>query len=724
MKLQRITCLATLALPLTAYTGIAVAQDTAARVEEITVIGRPEFIEKEFTARRTGSTVDTAKLMNQVPGGAANNNGPLTGQIQYRGMFGPRINVRVDGMLIHGGGPNWMAPPLHHIPAGLMEELVVEQGIPSISTGGGIGGAATAMWKHPEYGGSDEWGFSGDIEYALGSADGSTSASGIFGVSNENHRVYVVGSLDEGDDYETPLGKVQATQYERGVYGFGYGFQSGVHEVDINVHKIATEDTGTPSLPMDIDWFETETWNLSYKTEISGVGIEARVYGSSIDHGMSNSLLRQTPDFSSIPLPPFAGDDKRNVNTDSDESGYKLALDWALAGGTAKLGIEGKDATHNATVLDPDFAPFYVNNFADTKVDSFSYFAEWSSNVSNDLYLEAGIRGEQVEMSTGEVNAFPAQLVDMNSAMWPMGTPPRAVWMLREAFNNANRSVDDDNLDWVLKSRYQATDTLVVELGFAQKTRSPLYQERFLWIPLEANAGIGDGNNYVGNINLRPEEAQQIELGLDWDLGDIYFSPRFYRRDVDDYIQGIPTMNMAVVGVSTNANGDPTPLMFANTDAEFTGFDLTAGFRINANWRFEALASQVRGKRKDIADNLYRVSPDTARLALYYETNDLSVKLEQALVASQDRLSATNTNDPGNPNNSSTPTPGYSLTNVYLNWLVNTNLTLAFGAENLLDKYYVDHLTGFNRVINSVIPQGSRMVGQGRHFFGRLQFEW
>ena len=105
-------------------TGKAISQTASDQVEEITVLGRAEFIEKEFTARRAGANFDPAKLMNQVPGGAVNNNGPLTGQIQYRGMFGPRINVRVDGMLIHGGGPNWMAPPLHHIPAGLMLSLI------------------------------------------------------------------------------------------------------------------------------------------------------------------------------------------------------------------------------------------------------------------------------------------------------------------------------------------------------------------------------------------------------------------------------------------------------------------------------------------------------------------------------------------------------------------------------------------------------------------------
>jgi iron complex outermembrane receptor protein len=700
------------------------AQSSTEQVEEITVIGRAEFIEKEFTARRTGSTVDTAKLMNQVPGGAANNNGPLTGQIQYRGMFGPRINVRVDGMLIHGGGPNWMAPPLHHIPAGLMEELVVEQGIASISTGGGIGGAATALWKRPDFASGSEWEFSGDTEYAVGSADSSNSVSGIFGISNVNHRLFTVGSLDEGENYETPFGDATATQYERGVHGIGYGFQSGVHEFDIVLHKISTEDTGTPSLPMDIDWFDTQTWNLSYRTELSSVGVEARLYGSEVSHGMSNFLLRQTPDFSSLPLPPFAGDDKRNVLTDSDEKGFKLTLDWELGAGTAIVGVEGKDATHNATVYDPDFAPFFVSNFNDTKVENLAWFAQWSANLSSRLYVEAGIRSEQVEMSTGVVDAFPAQLVDMNSSMWPAGTPPRAVWMLREAFNSADRTADDNNLDWVLKSRYQATETLVVELGVAQKTRSPLYQERFLWIPLEANAGIGDGNNYVGNRFLRPEESQQVELGLDWDFGDIYFSPRLFYRDVDDYIQGVAAIHPAVIGVSANANGDPTPLMFANTDAEFKGLDFTAGFRLTDNWRAEAIASRVRGERKDIDDYLYRVAPDSLRLALYYETNTMAAKIEQVVVADQDRLSATNTNDPTNPNNSYAISNGYTLTNLYLNWLVSNELTVSLGAENVFDKGYVDHLSGFNRVINSVVPQGSRMFGQGRHLFGRLQFEW
>ena len=439
---------------------------------------------------------------------------------------------------------------------------------------------------------------------------------------------------------------------------------------------------------------------------------------------MSNSLLRPTPNFSDLMLPPFVGDDARFVAAESEEAGFKLALDWALGDGTVIAGIEGKDAEHDAVVSDPDFAPFFVNNFNDTDVEMLSVFAQWSSLIGSRWYLEAGIRSEKVDMSTGVVDAFPAQLVDMNPDMWPMGTPPRAVWMLREAFNAADRSQSDSNLDWVLKSRYQATDNLVVELALAQKTRSPIYQERYLWIPLEANAGIGDGNNYVGNLNLEPEESRQIELGFDWDFGDYYFSPRIYHREVDDFIQGIASTNMLVIAVSANANGDPTPLMFANTEAEYNGIDLTFGARLNDNWRIEGIAATVDADREDIRDSLYRISPNNLVVAAYYETGNFSAKIEQIFIAEQDELSVTNTFDPANVNNSFEKTDSYGLTNVFLSWLIDDKLTVSAGAENLFDEDYIDHLTGFNRVLDSTVPQGSRMFGPGRNFFGRLQYRW
>ncbi|MEQ8955323.1 MAG: TonB-dependent receptor, partial [Gammaproteobacteria bacterium] len=147
-------------------------------------------------------------------------------------------------------------------------------------------------------------------------------------------------------------------------------------------------------------------------------------------------------------------------------------------------------------------------------------------------------------------------------------------------------------------------------------------------------------------------------------------------------------------------------------------------FEIANNWTVNGIASIVRGERDDIEDNLYRVNPNTLRIAANYDGGAFTVKIEQVMVADQNRISQTNSNDPSNGNNNSDPTHGYSLTNAYLNWFVDENLTLTLGVDNLFDDDYIDHLTGFNRVLDSVVPRGSRMLGPGQNFFGRLQWQW
>ena len=64
------------------------------------------------------------------------------------------------------------------------------------------------------------------------------------------------------------------------------------------------------------------------------------------------------------------------------------------------------------------------------------------------------------------------------------------------------------------------------------------------------------------------------------------------------------------------------------------------------------------------------------------------------------------------------------LSSVFLTWLVGDNWVLSASAENLFDADYVDHLTGFNRVIGSNVPRVSRLFGPGRNLFGHFQYQW
>ena len=78
---------------------------------------------------------DSAQLLKKAPGAAVNGNGPLSGIPQYRGMFGPRVGVQLNGTQLAPAGPNWMDPPLSYAAAAQLESLQLYRGIAPVSAG-------------------------------------------------------------------------------------------------------------------------------------------------------------------------------------------------------------------------------------------------------------------------------------------------------------------------------------------------------------------------------------------------------------------------------------------------------------------------------------------------------------------------------------------------------------------------------------------------------------
>ena len=136
-------------------------------------------------------------------------------------------------------------------------------------------------------------------------------------------------------------------------------------------------------------------------------------------------------------------------------------------------------------------------------------------------------------------------------------------------------------------------------------------------------------------------------------------------------------------------NGDPTPLRFANVDARLYGIDIDAGLDLAGPWRIDAVASYVRGERRDIDDNLYRIAPPSLTMGLTYEQPAWSATMETQAVARQDKVSLTN---------SEAKTAGYVLLNIFGAWTIRDGVRLSAGIENLLDHKYEEHHYGYNLI--------------------------
>ena len=161
-------------------------------------------------------------------------------------------------------------------------------------------------------------------------------------------------------------------------------------------------------------------------------------------------------------------------------------------------------------------------------------------------------------------------------------------------------------------------------------------------------------------------------------------------------------------------------MRFANVEAELHGADLAFGVELTPSLTLDGNAAYVRGKRRDLADNLYRIAPPNARLGLSWRRQALRVALEQEVVAKQNNTSAELTDDPASRANRFEGTAGYGLTHLYASYEPNSALRLDLGVENLFDKRYRDPLAGFNR--NRAAGEiGQRPLGRGRNAFVRLR---
>ncbi len=670
----------------------------ADHLEELVVVAQPDKRSIDVADADIISP-DPARLLVRAPGANVNGNGPLTGIAQYRGLYGDRVATALDGMQLAGAGPNAMDPPLSYAAAGQLESLEIYRGIAPVSAAQEtLGGAIEVRSRRPEFGVDKNWQWQGQVDGSLQSVNGGSHLGAALFGGNLHHRLRLAAIGDRAHDAEFSGGKIRPSEYERQRADIGYGYRRGDHLVEFDYTYNDTGDTGTPALPMDIDYIEGDLYRLRYQYDLDDrARLSLTVFGSELEHGMTNYRLRQAPANASW---------RRNIAS-ADNLGFKLQTTLLDGENSWVLGFDGFDSRHKSDIDNPTNPLFFVTNFNRAERRILGLFAERQQQFAGPWRGEFGLRYNRVSMDAGEVNATPAMMM-----------PPAQA--LRDAFNSADRRQQDDNVDLVARAWYRADDRLSWHAGLALKSRAPGYQERYLWLPLEATGGLADGYTYTGNIELASEQATQLEFGADYGSGRFSVSPRLFYQRIDDYIQGTPSTAapavMFVRMLNMNDGGSrPDPLQFNNVDAELYGMDLDWQWLLDDHWRLSGILNYVRGKRRDIGDNLYRIAPPNSTLRLDYSARDWSLGVESVVYARQDRVSATN---------GERETAGYGLLNLSSSWRVSPQLALSLGVDNLFDRNHALHLGGYNRAANPDIAVGERLPGYGRNVYGRVSYSF
>ena len=657
---------------------------------------------------------DTAQLLRMMPGANLNKNGELTGIAQYRGMYGDRINISINGSRISSAGPNAMDAPLHYAPVAILESLTVQRGIAPVSSGQEtIGGSMEAKTHSGNFTNSGDFSLAGRVYTGLQSINSGNVVSAGLAMANDTHLFSTSLMTESADDAEFAGGNITPSEYERERIDRRYGYQDSRQQFSVSVAMNNTGNAGTPALPMDIQSIDGKHLDLDYRREMGSFTLVSSFSLNNIEHWMTNFHLRRPPQDNMM----TAGIMRyRQTFAASDNASFSLQLEQPLENGLRRFGVDGHWSGHDADIGNPNAMMFGITNFSDVERDIVGVFLEQEVSIGASIGLEAGVRVNQVSMDAGNVSA------NLNPMAMTMGMPVmmnNMAAMLANSFNSQSLAQDDTNVDWFARLSVETSAATTWYLGAARKMRAPSYQERYLWLPMESAGGLADGITYIGNVALDSETSHEVEAGFDYNSPGFAFYPRVFYKNVDDYIQGTPSSNMtanqfAMMMVNMGM-GSLNPLQFNNVDAKLYGLDLESRYQINERLSLQANLSMVRGERRDINDNLYRIAPDNFLLALNWSAGVWAASLENITYASQDRISVTNRE---------LTTGGYSLLNLNTRFYPQENLEIGLGINNMLDREYRDHLAGYNRAFNPDIALRDRLPGLGRNLYGRLIWQF
>jgi iron complex outermembrane receptor protein len=679
------------------------------------------------------ATSDTATLLRDVPGISFYGAGGVSSQPVIHGLGDDRLRIKVDGMDLVSACANHMNPPLSYIDPTHVGTATVFAGLAPVSSGGdSIGGTIRVDSPAPEFAQEGQGtllkGEAGAFYRSNGNARGTNLSATAAG---ENLSVTYSGSTAQSGNYtaggdfkpaglafiKTPQSlynsttwldgdEVGSTLYQSTNQSLGLALRHDNHLVDLKLGYQHIPHQGFPNQRMDMTDNTSTQINLGYAGKYDWGKLEARIYNEHTEHEMNFLEDKAFWYTGNAPGMPMYTDGRNTgavvkgeillsardlIRVGGEVQQYRLD-DWWPPSGTGGM------------------APNTFWNINNGERDRYAAFTEWEAQWAPQWLSLLGLRYETVNMNSGPVQGYNASYA-VDAA----------------AFNASDRDLTDHNWDLTALARYTPARTQTIEFGYARKTRSPNLYERYSWstggMAMNMVNLAGDGNGYVGNLDLKPETAHTLSATFDWhdaaqQNSGLKITP--YYTYVQDYINARrcgpgDTGMTGMMAVCTNANLTATNqfvfLKYDNQDAQLYGIDVSGYFPLARNTGFGSftatgLLNYVRGETASGTDDrLYNIMPLNAKLSVTQTLGGWSNVAEVLLVDAKSDVSQIR---------NEIATPGYSLLNLRSSYAWKT-VRLDVGIENVFDRLYYTPLGGAYVGQGITMPPGP---GTGRPAWG------
>jgi iron complex outermembrane receptor protein len=679
-------------------------------------------VDVQTLKRLRPATSDAASLLRDVPGLSLNNAGGVSSLPSIHGLADDRLRIKLDGMDLIATCPNHMNPPLSYVDPSNIGSLEVYAGISPVSVGGdSIGGTIIAETNAPEFAAPGEQRLTkGELGAFYRSNNDAYGGNASATYATENVSISYNGSWSQADNYSAaddfkdseatgrlghtlPLDEVGSTAYKTRNHTLGLAVKAGSDLFELEFGYQDVPKQLYPNQRMDMLDNDQRRINGAWTGGFDWGALEARVYHEKVDHFMDFGPDKRV----------WYGDLSGGPMTENGQpcspigpncaAGMPMYSEGRTSGATVKadIDISADDlvrvgAEYQRYRLDDYWEPSGAGmwpgtflNINDGKRDRMAVFTEWESQLNAQWLSLVGVRYERVQMDAGDVQGYKTEKL-------PNGMDPGGQVAEATAFNASDREKTDHNWDFTALARYVHDANLDVEFGAARKVRSPNLYERYTWSSWQMaavmNNFVGDGNGYVGDIDLEPEKAYTVSVTFDWHADDRRWGVKAtpYYTYVDDYIDAV-ALNPASLPFEPEQFN---VLQYANQSARIYGIDLSGHMPLArtawGEWGLKGLINYTDGENRDTDDELYNIMPLNGKFTLTHKLGGWDNGLEWVLVAAK---------DDGSDVRNEIETPGYGLVNLRAShsW---KQVRVDFGVENLFDKFYY-------------LPTGGAYTGQG-----------
>ncbi|MCG6118265.1 MAG: TonB-dependent receptor [Aquimonas sp.] len=653
-----------ISLSLMTHSATAAEGDTRARLPNIVVLGEAPPAPGEAALNREslseGAAADLAEVLRGISGVAAARMGGHGLEPSIRGQSQGQINVRLDGMELHGACPNRMDPPTAFAQPSSIDRVVVHKGVQTLRNGpGGSGGAILIERGLP---GQSE-GLQGRVTLDAGDNGAMWQAAADLAARGETLAWRLLASREDRASYEDGNSAEVRSSFKRDTASLLLGFDWGeAQRSELTLDHSDARDVLYAGAGMDAPKDQLKAWKLAHAAQLGGVELRANAWSAEVDHVMDNFSLR-----------PQSGMFMR-VPASAESRGLELVAEFELSGWSLELGLQQaalnrlaiRSAGTSATRLGMRNALLWPQ----AELKRRGLFVEASGPLTSASNLTAGLR----------LDRFDADALRAREQVSVAVAAP--VEFYRAYYGSAETRFKDDGLGLLVRIDHALDERLRVFSGLSRSVRAADSTERYI-----ASTSGMDAMRWIGNPALANEVHHQFDAGLVWNTAATRYSVVAYLGRVDDYILRDRARGQEGVLLSDRAT------VYRNVQADLRGVEFEAEWILSNGLRIEAQIDHVRGKNRSDNRALAQIAPLSFALGMRRTTSlgEFSLRLRGA-----DRQSRVDDSAATGSGLDARATPGWAVLDV--GWSLERGAhRLRLGIDNVFDRAYAEHLNRSNQ---------------------------